>query len=105
MDVWGLILSGVRAVLIAIGQEIIAGVTAIWLRAREAILFACRVPPHHARPAPDHEPAYGLLGDRSREHGAGQVVYFLKLLTYSQEWTTKNCSAISPQVARLFDGN
>jgi hypothetical protein len=35
---WGLILSGVGAVLIAIGQEIVAGVTAIWLRAHEAIL-------------------------------------------------------------------
>lgn len=38
MDVWGLILSGVGAVLIAIGQEIVAGVTAKWLRAHEAIL-------------------------------------------------------------------
>lgn len=38
MDVWGLILSGVGAVLLAIGQEIIAGVTARWLRAHEAIL-------------------------------------------------------------------
>ncbi|MGB9042139.1 MAG: hypothetical protein WCC81_06660 [Pseudolabrys sp.] len=38
MDVWGLILSGIGAVLIAAGQEIVAGVTAIWLRAHEAIL-------------------------------------------------------------------
>jgi hypothetical protein len=38
MDVWGLILSGLGAVLIAIGQEIVAGVTARWLRAHEAIL-------------------------------------------------------------------
>ena len=38
MDVWGLILSGVGAVLIAIGQEIVAGVTAKWLHAHEAIL-------------------------------------------------------------------
>ena len=38
MDVWGLVLSGIGAVLIAAGQEIVAGVTAIWLRAHEAIL-------------------------------------------------------------------
>jgi hypothetical protein len=38
MDVWGLILSGVGAVLIAAGQDIVAGVTARWLRAHEAIL-------------------------------------------------------------------
>ena len=38
MDVWGLILSGIGAVLIAAGQEIVAGVTAIWLRAHESIL-------------------------------------------------------------------
>lgn len=38
MDVWGLILSGIGAVLIAIGQEIVASVTAKWLRAHEAIL-------------------------------------------------------------------
>jgi hypothetical protein len=36
MDVW--LLSGIGAVLIAAGQEIVAGVTAIWLRAHEAIL-------------------------------------------------------------------
>jgi len=33
MDVWGLILSGIGAVLIAAGQEIVARVTAAWLRA------------------------------------------------------------------------
>ena len=38
MDVWGLLLNGIGAVLIAAGQEIVAGVTAIWLRAHEAIL-------------------------------------------------------------------
>ena len=38
MDVWGLVLSGIGAVLIATGQEIVAGVTAIWLRVHEAIL-------------------------------------------------------------------
>lgn len=38
MDVWGLIVSGIGAVLIATGQEIVAGVTARWLRAHEAIL-------------------------------------------------------------------
>ena len=38
MDVWGLILSGVGAVVLAIGQEIVAGVTARWLRAHEIIL-------------------------------------------------------------------
>ena len=38
MDVWGLILSGIGAVLIAAGQEIVAGVTAIWLRVHEAYL-------------------------------------------------------------------
>jgi hypothetical protein len=38
MDVWGLVLSGIGAVLIAMGQEIVAGVTAIWLRAHKAIL-------------------------------------------------------------------
>src|SRR6478752_6496992 len=37
MDVWGLLLNGIGAVLIAAGQEIVAGVTAIWLRAHEAI--------------------------------------------------------------------
>jgi hypothetical protein len=38
MDVWGLVLNGIGAVLIAAGQEIVAGVTAMWLRAHEAIL-------------------------------------------------------------------
>ena len=38
MDVWGLLLNGIGAVLNAAGQEIVAGVTAIWLRAHEAIL-------------------------------------------------------------------
>ena len=38
MDVWGLILSGIGAVLIATGQEIVAAVSARWLRAHEAIL-------------------------------------------------------------------
>jgi hypothetical protein len=38
MDVWGLILSGVGAVLLAIGQEIVGGITAKWLRAHETIL-------------------------------------------------------------------
>jgi hypothetical protein len=38
MDVWGLILSGIGAVLIATGQEIVSGVTDTWLRAHEAIL-------------------------------------------------------------------
>ena len=38
MDVWGLVLSGIGAVLIAAGQEIVAGVTTIWLRAHESIL-------------------------------------------------------------------
>lgn len=38
MDVWGLILSGIGAVLIAAGQEIVARVTASWLRAHEASL-------------------------------------------------------------------
>ena len=38
MDVWGLVLSGIGAVLIATGQEIVAGVTTIWLRAHESIL-------------------------------------------------------------------
>lgn len=38
MDVWGLILSGLGAVLIAFGQEIVAGVTGRWLRAHEAML-------------------------------------------------------------------
>jgi hypothetical protein len=30
------------------------------------------VPLHHPRAAADHEPAGGLLRDRSRERGAGQ---------------------------------
>ena len=38
MDVWGLIVSGIGAVLIATGQEIVAGVSARWLRAHEAVL-------------------------------------------------------------------
>ena len=38
MDVWGLILSGFGAVLIATGQDIVAGVTDRWLRAHEATL-------------------------------------------------------------------
>jgi hypothetical protein len=38
MDVWGLILNGIGAVLIAAGQEIVAGVTAMWLRAHETLL-------------------------------------------------------------------
>ena len=38
MDVWGLVFNAIGAVLIAAGQEIVAGVTAIWLRAHEAIL-------------------------------------------------------------------
>ena len=38
MDVWGLILGGIGAVLIAMGQDIVAGVTDRWLRAHEATL-------------------------------------------------------------------
>jgi hypothetical protein len=38
MDVWGLILNGIGAVLIAVGQEIVAGVTTMWLHAHEAFL-------------------------------------------------------------------
>lgn len=38
MDVWGLILGGIGAVLIATGQDIVAGVTGAWLRAHETIL-------------------------------------------------------------------
>jgi hypothetical protein len=38
MDVWGLMLSGIGAVLIAEGQEIVATVTDTWLRAHEASL-------------------------------------------------------------------
>jgi hypothetical protein len=38
MDVWGLVLSGIGALLIAAGQEIVAGVTTIWPRAHESIL-------------------------------------------------------------------
>jgi hypothetical protein len=38
MDVWGLILSGIGAVPIASGQELVAGVSATWLRAHEDIL-------------------------------------------------------------------
>ena len=38
MDVWGLILSGIGAVLIAAGQEIVTRVTAVWLRAQKASL-------------------------------------------------------------------
>ena len=38
MDVWGLILSGIGAVLIAAGQEIVAKVSAVWLRAHEISL-------------------------------------------------------------------
>src|SRR5215469_3955110 len=34
--------------------------------------IALRVPLHRAGPAPDHESAGGLLGDRSRECGVGQ---------------------------------
>ena len=40
MDVWGLILISVGAVLIATGQEIVARVTAMWLRAHEAFLVS-----------------------------------------------------------------
>ena len=38
MEVWGLILNCVGAVLIAAGQEIVTRVTAMWLRAHEAFL-------------------------------------------------------------------
>ena len=38
MTVWGLILSGIGALLIAIGQEVISRVTGTWLRAHEAAL-------------------------------------------------------------------
>jgi hypothetical protein len=38
MDVWGLILSGMGAVLIAAGQEMVASVTDMWLRAHQAFL-------------------------------------------------------------------
>ena len=38
MNVWGLMLSGIGALLIATGQEIISRVTDTWLRAHEAIL-------------------------------------------------------------------
>jgi hypothetical protein len=40
MDVWGLILSGIGAVLIAAGQEMVASVTHMWLRAHEAFLIS-----------------------------------------------------------------
>jgi hypothetical protein len=40
MDVWGLMLSGVGAVLIAAGQEIVGSVTAMWLRAHELFLVS-----------------------------------------------------------------
>jgi hypothetical protein len=40
MDVWGLILNGIGAVLIAAGQEIVGSVTAMWLRAHEASLVS-----------------------------------------------------------------
>jgi hypothetical protein len=33
---------------------------------------ALRVARHHARPAPDHEPAGGLLRDHNRERDAGE---------------------------------
>jgi len=35
-------------------------------------LVALRVPLHHARSAPDHEPAGGLLLDRHLERGASR---------------------------------
>jgi hypothetical protein len=38
MDMWGLILSGIGAVLIAAGQELVASVTAMRLRAHESFL-------------------------------------------------------------------
>jgi hypothetical protein len=38
MDVWGLMLSGIGAVLVAAGQEIVASVTDMCLRAHEAFL-------------------------------------------------------------------
>jgi hypothetical protein len=38
MDVWGLMLNGVGAVLIAAGQEIVTSVTDMWLRAHELFL-------------------------------------------------------------------
>jgi hypothetical protein len=38
MTVWGLILNGIGAFLIATGQEIMSRVTHTWLRAHEAIL-------------------------------------------------------------------
>ena len=44
MDVWGLILSGIGAVLIAAGQEIAARVTGAWLRAHEASLSSLVAP-------------------------------------------------------------
>ena len=37
MDMWGLILSDIGAVLIA-AQELVASVTAMWLRAHESFL-------------------------------------------------------------------
>jgi hypothetical protein len=40
MDVWGLMLNGVGAVLIAAGQEIVARVTAMWLRFHETFLVS-----------------------------------------------------------------
>jgi len=44
MDVWGLMLSGIGAVLIAAGQEIVARVTGAWLRAHEASLSSLVAP-------------------------------------------------------------
>jgi UDP:flavonoid glycosyltransferase YjiC (YdhE family) len=41
------------------------------LRTCNASPVAFRVLLHHARPAPDHEPADGLLRDRNFERGAG----------------------------------
>jgi hypothetical protein len=40
MDVWGLMLNCVGAVLIATGQEIVTRVTDMWLRAHEAFLVS-----------------------------------------------------------------
>jgi hypothetical protein len=59
------------------------------------------VPLHHADAVADHEPAGGLLGDCSREHGAGQES-ISKIVDLEPGAGDQKLPVMPPQVCRLF---
>jgi hypothetical protein len=50
---------------------------------------ALRVPLHHADAAADHQPAGGLLRDRSREHGANANPFTTAMLGFGKDSTRR----------------